>query len=78
METMSPQMPQKSNGALVGSIIIIIILVLGGVYILMKNKPTQNELPGSLADQTTQDSKDLDGLEDELKGMNLETLDSEV
>lgn len=40
---MEPTTDKKSNGALIGSIIIIVILVLGGIYIWMSktNMPTE-------------------------------------
>ena len=34
---MEPTMDKKSNGALIGAVIVIIILVLGGVYLWQSN-----------------------------------------
>ncbi len=46
---------QKSNGAFIGLIIIIIILSVGGIYIWQSNKkapePIQNSQTGSLTNQ---------------------------
>ena len=56
--------PQKSNGALIGSIIIIIILVLGGIYLLKNN---MKEAPAPEQE-----------IETELNTMDLETLDEEI
>ncbi len=62
---------QKSNGALVGSIVIVLILIIGGVY-MWQNRPAENALPeennvGSTAD-----------LEMEANNIDLESLDSEL
>ena len=63
--------PQKSNGALIGSIIIIIILVLGGIYLLKNN---MKEAPAP-----EQESSDMySEIETELNTMDLETLDEEI
>jgi len=63
--------PQKSNGALIGSIIIIIILVLGGIY-LLKNNMKEVSAPES-------ESSDVySEIETELNTMDLETLDEEI
>ncbi len=48
----------KSNGALFGSIVIIIILIIGGIYIFysklqdVKNNQNTNQVPNTLS-QTT-------------------------
>lgn len=60
---------QKSNGALVGLIIIIIILVLGGIYLWKSN--TKEEVAPVVTDDTTSleadvNSVDLDGLDSEI------------
>ncbi|HBB49581.1 TPA: hypothetical protein DEQ22_02270 [Candidatus Nomurabacteria bacterium] len=60
---------KKSNGAFIGLVIIIIILIVGGIYIWMSNKnavkpiPTTQEQSTALTDQ---DSAVLDALEQEL------------
>ncbi len=43
---MEPNVDKKSNGATIGAIIVIIILVLGGLYV-WKNKDTQINLPNN-------------------------------
>ncbi|MBI5139544.1 hypothetical protein HZA26_02970 [Candidatus Nomurabacteria bacterium] len=46
---------EKSNGALVGSFIIIIILILGGIYVWQKSlqeKPTPLPLDSSLSKES--------------------------
>ncbi len=55
MENTSPQMgdTQKSNGALVGSIIVIIIIVLGGVYLWMQSKPKEAPVSNTLVEQNS-------------------------
>ena len=66
---------KKSNGALVGLIIIIIILVIGGIYIWQSNETAilQNtENPSEEAVSET-DSAELDALE-----QDLETVDTDI
>mgnify|MGYP001570673623 CR=1 FL=1 len=46
---------EKSNGALVGSFIIIIILIIGGIYVWIKSleeKPLPVDFNSSIGDQT--------------------------
>jgi hypothetical protein len=90
IQTMPPQMPepQKSNGALFGSIIVIIILILGGAYLWMQTKTKEAPLPASLAENdgtgsldlqipggSSGDTLDLDSTEAELDNLDLESLD---
>ncbi len=60
---------KKSNGALVGLVAIIIILVLGGVYIWMSNK-NQPDNSGALSDQ---DSAALDALDQDAASVDVNT-----
>ncbi|MBI3305833.1 hypothetical protein HYZ82_01715 [Candidatus Nomurabacteria bacterium] len=53
---------KKSNGAFIGLIVIIIILVIGGIYIWQSNKDTSQESGGV----TENDSIELSNLEAEL------------
>jgi hypothetical protein len=42
---------KKSNGALIGSVIIIIILIIGGIYVWqakVKTMPTEGTLEGDV------------------------------
>lgn len=55
---------KKSNGALMGSIIIILILVLGGIYIWM-SKTNMPAVENEEID-TTQTEQELDNIENEL------------
>lgn len=63
---------KKSNGALIGLVVIIIILVIGGIYVWMSNKnisddvvntgvPTESAPTGDI-----EDSAELDTLEQEI------------
>ena len=58
---------KKSNGAFIGLIIIVIILLVGGIYIWMTNKssimPTPQNQTGTV---TNQDSVALDALEQDV------------
>lgn len=79
---------QKSNGALVGSVIIIIILILGAVYLLQKRSggdtmPTENigmntEESNSPSGSSASASSDLSAEERELESMDIENLDSNL
>lgn len=55
---------KKSNGALVGLIVIVIILIIGGIYIWRSND--NNTAPVQSETVTNQDSSDLDALEQDL------------
>jgi len=52
MPSMEPK--EKSGGALIGSIIIIVILVLGGIYLISKSQMRDSTLPAE--DQTGVDT----------------------
>ena len=61
---------KKSNGAFLGLIVIIIILVVGGIYIWISNKKAaekMKETQAQLETVTSQDSAALDALEQDLK-----------
>lgn len=72
----------KSNGALVGSIIIIVILIIGGIY-LWQNSLKEKALP---QDQTMpEEMKDFESsvdstssIEAELDSIDLDSIDSEI
>lgn len=68
---------KKSNGALVGSIIIIIILILGGIYFWKNSLKSRIETKSNDLGVTT--PKDTEGLlEAEVTNMDLEGLDSGI
>ena len=62
---------KKSNGALVGLIVIVIILIIGGIYIWQLNKNAVNPIGESQVSE--QDSSELNTLE-----QDLETTDTSV
>lgn len=70
---------KKSNGALLGLIIIIIILIVGGIYLWQTNRSKVIENPQSLA-VTPADSASLNTLEQDLNStstnidVNVDTL----
>ncbi len=69
---------QKSNGAFVSSIIIIIILIVGGIYLFKKtpaNAPTPQNGTEALLESDLNSTADLEA---ELEGIDLENLDSEI
>ena len=66
---------KKSNGALVGLVIIIIILIVGGIYILMSNQKAV-ELQNSQAQSrnvTNQDAAALNALEQDSNTIDTNT-----
>lgn len=64
------QIQQKSNGALVGSIIIIVILIIGGIY-LWKTSLKENTMPTNSLDETA-------NLEADANSIELESLDEGI
>ena len=63
---------KKSNGAVIGLVIIVVILVLGGIYIWVSNKNAADVAPVQSQNVTDEDSAALDALEQELNGTNTE------
>lgn len=61
---------KKSNGALVGSIIIIIILIIGGIYIWQSKVKSALEEKTKLELVAPEDTNELDTLEQELKNID--------
>jgi hypothetical protein len=64
------EIEQKTNGALIGSVIIIIILIIGGIYLW---KVSLKERPVPLENTDTSAN-----LETDLNDIDLESLDSEI
>lgn len=62
---------KKSNGALIGLIIIILLLVIGGIYVWQSNKDALQETDSTVV--TEEDSTELDSLE-----ASLETTDTNI
>jgi hypothetical protein len=65
---------QKSNGALIGSVIIVLILIVGGIY-MWQNRPEENTVP--LNNSLGSVDGELD-LELEANSIDLEGLDSDL
>ena len=65
----------KSNGALVGLVIIIIILIAGGIYIWQTNKNALqgNQNPAESQAVTDQDASALDALESDAESIDSST-----
>ena len=64
---------KKSNGALIGLIVIIIVLVVGGIYIWMSNKKAVETMKAEQAQSEAtmnQDSAALDALQKDVDGMD--------
>jgi uncharacterized protein (UPF0333 family) len=66
---------QKSNGALIGLVVIVIILIVGGVYIWISNRDSLKIQAPAQQEQkvTAQDSTSLDNLSNDLKGLDTST-----
>ena len=62
---------QKSNGALVGLVIIIIILVVGGIYIWIANQKALQEKKLLQEKITAQDTLDLSKLEADVNSIDI-------
>ena len=60
---------KKSDGAFVGLVIIIIILVIGGIYMWQSNKNAKEKMKES--EISEQDSVELDALEQDLDALDL-------
>ncbi len=64
---------KKSNGAFIGVVVIIVILIVGGVYIWQSNQKTK-ELMQKQAEAVTQaDAAALNALELEAESTNSDT-----
>ena len=60
---------KKSDGAFVGLVIIIIILVIGGIYMWQSGKNAKEKMKES--EISEQDSVELDALEQDLDALDL-------
>ena len=76
METMETNgVQKKSNGALVGSIIVIIILILGGIY-LVKMRASQIQQPNDTTANSLSSGDDLGNIQTDLdNNANIYSLD---
>lgn len=63
---------QKSNGALIGSIIIVIILIIGGIYFW------QTSLKEEVAPNSDLSSSNTSSLEADLNSIDLDSLDEGI
>lgn len=64
---------KKSNGALIGLIVIIIILIIGGIYIWQSSKNNVEKIQNSQAALTEQDAAALDALESDINTTDTNT-----
>ena len=73
-------MEQKSNGALIGSIVIIVLLVIGGIYMYKTSVKEKIEIrnQNTRAKVNTQTSNNDTNIENDLNNTNLDTLDSNL
>ena len=73
-------MEQKSNGALIGSIIIIIILIIGGLYLYktsVKEKVGQVN-QSTTVNPTTSNSDSTTDIETDLNNTNIDNIDKAI
>ena len=61
---------KKSNGVLIGLVVIIIILVVGGVYLWQANKKVADNTNIQTESVVTTDSAELDTLQQEIDTTN--------
>ena len=72
------QIQKKSNGALVGSVIIIIILIVGGIY-LWRNSIKQNIVPGNPnVTSTSGNPSEATNLDANINSIDLDSLDNGI
>lgn len=64
---------KKSNGALIGSVIIIIILIIGGIYIWQSKMKSTLEEKAKVQNIIQMNANELDALE-----QNLNTTDTNI
>lgn len=89
--TMDQTINKKSHGALIGSIIIVIILIIGGIYVFKmtkKNYEAQQDIQAvqdlQAKDGVVQDlqeqssSDDLDSIDSDLNTTDFGSLDSDI
>ena len=73
---------QKSNGALVGLIVIIIILVLGGIYLwknsMIERQKIENVTPVAETTNTGETTDDTAELEANVNSIDLDSLDNGI
>ena len=62
---------KKSNGALVGLVIIIIILIVGGFYMWKSNQESMERIQSE--DITTEDSDELNSLDADINSTDTNT-----
>lgn len=79
---MEPTIDKKSNGALVGAIIVVLILVLGGLYLWqansLKDKDSQTiDTDNTVSNQPNQEVETLD-IETELDLLEQENMSGDV
>ena len=71
-------MENKSNNALIGSIVIVIIIVIGGIYLWKTSIKKQDSMPASQNSQVNQaesQSTDASNIEKDLNNVDVNNLD---
>lgn len=71
---------EGSVGAMIGSIIIILIIIIGGVYVLnmVKNSRPDNNIPTDNATVEADSTNSVADIEKELNSDDLNNLDAEL
>lgn len=67
--------PEKSNGAMIGSVIIIIILIIGGIYLWRTSLSNNRVEVPTLSEEGDNEAA---ALEAELNDLDLESLDEDI
>lgn len=67
------QIEQKSNGALIGSVIIIVILIIGGIYFWKASVERTSD-----SAEFSSESLDTSSMEADLNSLDMENLDSDI
>ena len=64
---------KKANGAIVGLVIIVVILVIGGIYMWQVNKEKMEGAAPYQSGNTTSQDSELNSLESDLNSTNTST-----
>lgn len=69
---MEPNVDKKSNGAFIGAIIVIIILVLGGLYVWQNQNKENTEPKNKVGEENTDQSSAVINAYNELEAFDQE------
>ncbi len=71
-------MEQKSNGALIGTAIIILILIIGGIYLWKTQEQKVPVVPSPNIQDVSEVIDTTSNIENDLNEINLDNLDQNI